>query len=72
MQDGLWDNGGKIAIHIPAFVRACSRDYRTTSFYVSYDDHVVTELPISHVALDDLVSCYPVWRGLQKATIFFR
>jgi hypothetical protein len=74
INDGLWNNGGLIAIHWPLFQESFSivfTDDTVDTFYVNYsDDDYIEKMSISYVKLNDIVFKQNVYRGCNKARIF--
>lgn len=69
--DGLWDNAGKTAIHIPHFQFSLNKNYKNLDFYYSYDDDYVSRAYIFYIDLNDIVFSNKVWSGINKIKIFF-
>lgn len=79
--DGLWDNNGKISIHIPFLQESFKiinnniiEEYKETkmekfseNFYIKYNNNdYVERMNFSYFALNDLVFNNKVYNGLKK------
>lgn len=70
--DGLFENLNNIAIHIPHFETSWNTNYKKHTFYVAYSDtDPIQKMIPAYVALNDIVFCYPPWKGVKKAIIYF-
>ena len=71
--DGLWDNHGRMTIHIPFFEDSFCEDYKNVEFFHAYDDDIyVCRSRVLYVDLNDIVFSNTVWSGMQKVRVFFK
>jgi len=72
MNEGLWDNAGRISIHLPHFKQIFTIEYNLkNSFFVSYDDDLCIEPMIfEYIALNDIVFKTRVFQSGRRASVF--
>tara|TARA_B100000035_G_C20582756_1_gene371804 strand:+ start:154 stop:420 length:267 start_codon:yes stop_codon:yes gene_type:complete len=72
-EDGVWNNNGKITIHIPFFEEQFNKiNYKEVHnlFYYNYDNiEIVEKLHILYIDLNDIVFEEKSWNGFKRANI---
>ena len=70
--DGLWQNEGRIAVHLPQFRAEFKGRVRADSFHVSYDEgKTIRPMRLHFFRLNDLVFYDDAWsESLRRATVY--
>lgn len=72
-ENGLWDNNGKITIHIPIFKEEFNiqniKNLNDVFFYNYDDSNNVDNLHILYIDLNDIVFKEKSWFGFKRANV---
>lgn len=75
INEGLWDNAGRISIHLPHFKKIFNIEHNLHnlkhSFFVSYNNDLCIEpMVFEYIALNDIVFKTRVFQSGRRASVF--